>query len=171
MYNANKDFNKIKVWVNFDTRYEHPKETARNLWAIIETIYEHYNEIQYTNLEKIDRNLLKYVMDKLEGYYNDLRDTDSVLEETKEAMSKKWQCDPELIAVGTYAVPLSRVEFTLSELITLYKVLEFAKKHTSILKEYIWIVRDEYSNITFINQIQEQISDRLTYVLCLSDKD
>lgn len=170
MYNFNKNFNELKVWIRLDAKYDHPTEMAQKLWAIIETLYKNFDEKNYGDLKKIDYDILKCVMDKLEMHYKDVIFHDSVLQQTKESIARRRKIDQGLIAVAEYAVPFARFELTLSELITLYRSLEFVKTHLSMIQEHIWILSDDVRSILFITDIQQQISDRLTYKLCLADE-
>lgn len=165
MFKNNKDFNKITVYITLECDSEHPIDTVRNVLELINAVYKYFDSFYSTYIkESIDIEILKSLINKIEEYKEHLNYNNMLIKSMNEEYKKHYEIPMDDI-ISPYAIPTSSFEVTLSELVIMYRALEFGIENRTELKTYIflpWTGSLYYYNI---KQIQEYLKSRLGYTL------
>lgn len=165
MFKSKKDFNEITTYLNFECVSVHPLDLARNLYQLLNTVYRYSDRYgDYYIKKSIDLNILKYLLDKLENNLSKIDNINYVLSTTKETYNEFYKSSSEVL-VSTYAIPTNSFEVTLSELVIMYKSLDFCIEYFDELKEYILIPWDGRRYYYIMKQIQDYLISCLGHSL------
>jgi len=165
MFKNNKDFNKITLYITLECDSEHPIDTARNVLELINAVYKYFDSFYYTYIkESIDIDILKSLINKIEEYKEHLNYNDMLIKSMNEEYKKHYKISMDDM-ISPYAIPTSSFEVTLSELVIMYRVLEFCAEDCEVLKKYIFLPWSGSLYYYNIKQIQEYLNSRLGYAL------
>lgn len=165
MFKNNKDFNKITVYIILECDSEHPIDTVRNVLELINAVSEYFDSF-YSNYikESIDIEILKSLRNKIGEYKEHLNYNDMLIKSMNEEYKKHYKISSADM-ISPYAIPTSSFEVTLSELVMMYRALEFGIENRTELKTYIFLPWSGASYYYNIKQIQEYLKSRLGYAL------
>lgn len=167
MFKSKKDFNEITVRIKLECDYEHPLDTAKNVYALLNSVYKYFDMFSDNYFKKaIDVNILKSLTNKIKEYLNDLEYYESLIESTKKQYKEHYKILTEDDGViVSYALPTSSVEITLSELVIMYRTLELCIQEVKELEQHIFLSWNEPNYYYSIKQIQKYLNSRLGYAL------
>lgn len=167
MFKSKKDFNEITVRIKLECDYEHPLDTARNVYALLNSVYKYFDRFSDNYFkEAIDVNILKSLTNKMKKYLNDLEYSEILIESTKKQYKEHYKILTEDGGViAHYALPTSSVEITLSELVIMHRTLELCIQEVKELEQHIFLSWNEPNYYYSIKQIQKYLNSRLGYAL------
>lgn len=161
MFNNKIDTNDITVFVRFDSRYEHPVYTMEAIYVIVYAVCEYYEKLNSNDLKKsIDIDILKSVLKKVSKKKSDLWKYDKYIKKNQEDY---WEKND--ILDSPYAIPVIPIEITLSELIIMYRTLEYCKENQDEIRKYMHLYHSRERTYEFINDIQRELESRLRYAI------
>lgn len=167
IFKSRKDFNEITVYIKLECDYEHPLETARNVYTLLNSVYKYFDSfIDNYFKEAIDVNVLKSLTSKIEEYLKNLEYYQTLIESTKEEFKEHYKTSPEDdCVIAPYALPTAAAEITLSELVIMYRTLELCSKGCKQLRACTFLPWSKPDYYYKIKQIQEYLNLRLGYAL------
>ena len=165
MFKSKKYFNEITSWIKLECDYEHPLETAKNVYQLFNSVYKYFDHFDDDHFkEDIDANLLKSVVNKVEENIKNLQYKETLIRSMNKEYKNHYKISQDA-AIPSYAIPTDSFQITLSELIIMYRTLKFCAKYPQKLKEHFFLPWNEPNYYYNIKQIQESLSSRLGYAL------